>query len=307
MTVPPDFAWRQSTVGELLRCPRRFKLRHVDKVPVDHVVSGFAAPLGTADHAAIEVALRRANAGETATRGELVDAAIEGFQAAIHRAQDQGEHLDDEGVERALGLLEGERADRLERLARDPRIHAIDWRGIEHPFDFRERAGRRWHGTIDAWGVAKHRVERWSSSGRRGFIGQVADLAVPKAPTDSEGKRIPKKLPKRLNPAYRNALLAAGVQPLDVAKSRKRAKDADGKVIPKWLDPVVNPAWLEARALPKGPFIREVVVDFPLVLGSVRDAVRLADEGIFPASGALTGQCARCPFSHVCTSNPEQS
>ena len=355
--LPADFAWHQSTVGELLRCPRRFKLRHVEGLAVDHVVSGFAAPLGTADHAAIEVALKAANDGREATRGELLDAAIEGFQGAVERAQRQGEHLDDEGVDRALDRVEGERLERVERLARDPRIHAVDWRGIEVPFDFREAGGRRWAGTIDAWGVAKHHVDRWGAEGRdfwfplragekvlgdwktgdltplgrveraantqlgiyamalnrtergpfRLFIGQVADLATPKAPTDADGKRIPKNLPKRISPGYRNALLATGVAPGDIKNSRKRAKDADGNSIPKWLEPEPNPAYAAALERPKGPFIREVRVDWRVVLETVRAAVRLADERIFPASGALTGQCQRCPFSHVCTSNPERS
>lgn len=354
--IPSSFIWHQSKVAGLLRCPRRFKFRHVDKVPVDHTQSGYANILGSADHAGCELILHRANEGRTPTRDELLDAVHEGFAEALQRAHDNGEHTNPDTIDAAVAKLEGERLERLLALANDPRIRAIEWRGIEHPFKFTNRgldaAGRpwrrKWKGTLDAWGVAKTFVRDFGALGRdpvdihpgegvlcdwktgiatplgfvarvlnvqlgiyamalnrevratwRTFIGQIQDLDRPKAPTDDEGKRIPSKLPKQPNPAFAEAV---GIPLEEVATSKKRPKG-----IKKWLPEQPNPAFVEACSKPKGPLFREARVSFPLVLETVSQAIRQAEVGLFPASGALTDQCGRCPYQTHCTTTQEES
>lgn len=350
--IPADHAWHQSGVALLLRCPRRFWFRHVLRRKPDDYLTGYAAQLGTADHQAIELVLRRANEGEEPSRAELLDAAVAGFQEAVERSADRGETPDPEGVDRALERLEGERLDRLQVLAADPRIHAVEWRGIEEQFSFVDGHGRRWQGTIDAWGVAHTRCTEFGAEGRdpvdlepgdavcvdwktgdpqpfgyveralcvqlgiygmalarklryrwRTFLAYTQDLDRPKAPTDEEGRRIPKNLPKAINPAFAEA---AGLSPEEAAAYKGRPKGIP-KGVAKWLPEQPNPEFLAAVARPKGPLFREALVNYPLVLETVSAAITQAEAGLFPASGALTGQCRTCSYSNVCnqSENPE--
>ena len=367
----PDFRWRssfewhQSSVTLMLRCPRQFFLKNVVGLPPSHRANNYAHFLGTADHGGAEFILHQANEGRTPERGEVLDVVMEHFQGALYRAQDNGEDTDPEGLERACDRLENERLDRLMALANDPRIRAIEWRGIEWPFQFTNRGvdshgrawRRKWKGTLDAWGVARHFVRDFGAEGRepvhvsrgdgiladwksgllattpvgvtelrasvqlgiyamalnrkhpaswRTFLGLLVDLDKPKAPTDDEGKRIPKWLPEAMNPAFLAAMEERGVSAKDAEKTRKRAKDAEGNPIPKRLPQAPNPEFEAAVARPKGPLFREARVVYPLVVETVTAAIRQAEAGLFPASGALSGQCRMCPFSSVCTREEDQ-
>lgn len=355
-SVLRDFVWRQSTVANLLRCPRRFELEHVLQVPLDHEVSGYAAFLGTADHAALAHVLRCANAGEVPARTALLEVSLAAFAEAIEEAHARGETTDPEGVERALSRLEEERLDRVARLAEDQRVHAVHWRQIEHEETWVERGltpegrvyRRHWKCTLDAAGVAKRTIRDFGADGRdpvdiyqgegllvdwktgadtplggaerrlnlqlgvysgalarcersgprslRAFIGQVQDADQPKAPTDDAGKRIPKRLPKAINPEWARA---AGLSLEEAAATKGRPKGIS-KGVSKWLPEQENPAFVAACSKPKGPVFRECRVHLPLVMETVDAAIRQAEAGLFPASGALTGQCGRCPYSRVC-------
>jgi len=345
-----DHEWHQSDVGQLLRCPRAFALQHVEKRGRDHEVSGYAAPLGTADHAAIAWGLERLKGGLDVDKDSLLDAALEGFEGAVERAHQQGEHTDPEGLERALEQLEGVRLERLQRLLADPRVLAIDWRGVEAEFDL-HAGGRHWAGTIDAWGVATRDVPCFGKDGReevglrrgehvlvdwktgsatplgfmartlstqlaiyqmalapqhpgvqwRAFLAHVQDLDLNQRPKDAAGDFIPKRI-KQLNPAFADAL---GMEPDEAATSRKRPKDAFGNGIPKRIERL-NPAWKAAANQPKGPLFHECRVAWPVVLTTIQAALQAAEAGLFPATGAATGGCLRCPYRSTCTETQPQ-
>lgn len=133
---------------------------------------------------------------------------------------------------------------------------------------------------------------------RRYFIAHVQDVEPYVQPPG-----IPKNLPQEPNPAW---LKAVGL-PLDATaeqakKVRRRPKGEDGEPIEKWLPERVNPAWEAARSQPRGPVFYEARPVWPTVAQSVGDAIRMAEAGIWPASGALTGQCPRCPYARHCAS-----
>lgn len=354
-------AWHQSSVTTYLRCPRRFELRFVQGLRPDHTVRHFGAELGTADHAGVEHILRRATAGEEPERQEVLDVVLQAFEDAVARSQERGALHDESALQGALERLEGERLDRLMLLATDPRIHAVEWRGVEWQFELREaRHGRVWRGTLDAWGKARQdleqfgvlgrepvslregdvlvcdwktgelppfgRVERiqsvqlgiyamalaqefrrrgeWWNLGarRRTFLASLRDLDRPKAPKDQEGNRIPKNLPRSINPAW---LKATGLTEEQAKGSKKRPKDRDGNPIPKWIEGGPNPAYEAACGKPRGPVFHEALVDYPSVLRTIRHAVRGVELGVFPASGAATGQCPTCPYARVCAGDQD--
>jgi hypothetical protein len=351
--LPADFVWHQSSVAMLLACPERFRRRHVFGAPADHRATDYAAPLGTADHAGLEHVLRHAAAGTSVDRDALRDVVLGAFDDAVARATERGASPDPDGVGRAL-----ERLGRLLALAADPRLRAVDWRGIEWRFELTEREGRRWRGTIDAWGVAQADARGFGALGRepvdlrrgegvivdwktgepppfgpverarqvqlglyamalahgrpdieqvprwRTFVGALRDLDRPKAPTDGTGRRIPKRLPKELNPIF---VAAHDGDEAAARASKRRPRDAAGAPVPKWLPERLNPAWEAACARPRGPVFREARVDYELVLATVRAAVRQAELGLFPASGALTDQCRRCAYAPTCTQPEEEN
>lgn len=135
---------------------------------------------------------------------------------------------------------------------------------------------------------------------RRYFIAHVRDVDPYSSPPG-----IKKHLPQEPNPAW---LETVGL-PLDATvaqakKVRKRPKDDAGEPIEKWLQRI-NPEWEAARSKPRGPVFYEARPAWPTVAKTVNDAMRMADAGIWPASGALTGQCPRCPYARHCASaNP---
>lgn len=192
-------------------------------------------------------------------------------------------------------------------LGRDP-IHlaagervCVDWKtGALPPFDY---VARRRHVQLGVYAMAlaqEHR-RRFGAGGEwRLFLGLIQDLDRPKAPTDEDGKRIPKSLPKQINPQFAEA---AGMTPDEAAAFKGRPKGIP-KGVPKWLPEQPNPAYERAISQPKGPLFREARVDFDLVLETARTAIRQAELGLFPATGAATGQCGRCSFRTLCTNNP---
>lgn len=348
--LPQGYVWHQSGVGLMLRCALWFRYRHVDRLPGDHQAAHFAAQLGTADHAGAEVVLHAANAGEVAEPQAILDAQLEAFDDAVHRAREEGTTFDPEKVDRALERLELERLPRLVSLAGDRRVHAVEWHGIEDRFSIRERNGRRWKGTRDAWGVAREHVTEWGALGRepvelhpgdgvmvdwkagmlppfgfparvrspqlgiytmtlprearalagrwRTFLGLLQDLDRPKAPTDDSGQRIPKHLPKAINPEYRAAVGAESDEEAKASKKRPRG-------VAKWLERQLNPAYVAACERPKGPLFREAVPRFELVLQTVRAAVAQAEAGIWTPNGVATGACDLCPYQTQCTQSQE--
>lgn len=350
--LPKDFVWHQSGVGLMLRCGLQFYYSKVARLPGDHQAQHFAAQLGTADHAGCEVVLHAANAGEVAEADAILGAQLEGFDAAVQRASEEGTTFDHEKVERALERLEHERLPRLVALASDPRVHAIEWLGIEDPFNVRERNGRLWKGTRDAWGIAREYVAEFGAIGRepvdlhpgdgalvdwkagalppfdfparvrspqlglytmtlpaedrrkarrwRTFLGLLQDLDRPKAPTDDDGKRIPKHLPKRINPAFREAIGAESDAEAKASKKRPRG-------VSKWLEQELNPEFERACARPKGPVFREAVVRYPLVLETVSAAIAQAEAGIWTPNGVATGACALCPYQSICTQQDQET
>ena len=336
--------WHQSSVSRLLSCPRRFRLRYVDNAQAEIARTGWAAPRGTAQHAACELVLRSIAAGDaTPTREQLQSAMIQAFDDAIARAQDEGAVFEPEDLDRALGALDGEDLERMERFAQDRRLRAIRWEGIEHSFEL-VYPDRKWRGTIDAYGTATEYVPQFGREGResvdlypgdkilvdwksgyatplgriaralntqlaiydralggprrRLFVGNLRDLDQPKRPRDEFGQAIPKHLPKEPNPAFAEAV---GI-PLDqVASSKKRPRG-----IPKWLPERVNPAYEAALNQPKGPLFRECRVDLPRALETVRDAVRMAESGFYPATGVYTGACEFCEYARACVPLEEE-
>lgn len=349
----PAFAWRQSSVKQLMSCPRAFKLEHVDKLSPDYNVSHFAAPLGTADHATIAYGLAAIQAGEERSREELAAHGLEAFETAVREAEEGGASYDPEGLDRAFACLEGERLDRIVALLADPRVRSIRWLGLEEGFELADSFGHRWTGTIDAYGIAQEFIPAFGQLGRepvaiepgelvvadwktgecppfgfversrsvqlgfytvallrkrpellahgvRTFLGILQDLDRPTAPTDDEGKRIPKNLPKQINPEWATA---AGLSPEEAATTKGRPKGIPRGVL-KWLPEQPNPEFERACQTPKGPLFREARVAYGLVLEDVLAAIRGAELGLFPATGAVTGQCGYCPFSTVCLQRP---
>lgn len=350
--LPPGFVWRQSTVTAYLRCPRRVYLEHVAQVEPDYALDGYASIAGTAIHAACAAILNGLAVGAPATREDLAEVLAEAFDAAIVEEQERGATTDPERLQPALDRLLGEQLDLLALLAADPRIAAVDWRGVEEHFDFRDAHGRLWEGTIDGWGVVREGVRFGVASGGepvflvpgdrvvvdwksgdvpldhfaracnvqlgfyrsvladesgapppRAFLGALRDLERPKMPRDAQGESIPKNLSEP-NPAYAAAAgldLAAQGGLAAFEACRKRPQGADGKPIPKRLEQV-NPAWLEATSKPRGPVFWECRIDEPLVAQAMADAVDGARFGFWPPSGAITGECPRCPWRGRCPS-----
>lgn len=346
MTLPPDFPWHQSSITTYLTCPRRFELQYVRRVEPNPYLDHCAGLVGTAVHAGIDHTLHTIRAAETWNREETRLACLRGFEEGLARAERKGQAPNPETAQAALDRLNGEHMDRLEYLAGDSRIGEIDWRGIEDRFEWRDREGRLWRGTIDAWGVVNRNMLEFGWDGRhwvgakrgdviltdwkshdfdlptaarmlnvqlpvynmalrrarnerrpaRLFIARLRDLDRPKRPFDENGQPIKSKL-VRLNPEY---VKAVGLPEAQAEKSRKRPKDASGSPIPKRLEED-NSAYLEAIENPKGPLFHEIKPNWGLVRETIANVIRGAEAGVFPASGAQTGQCRRCEFRSSCT------
>jgi len=164
--------WHQSSIAKYLRCGRAFELRYLREVTPDHRVSGYAAPIGTAIHdgAALVLTRRRAKDAPRVTADELRGEVMGSFLDQIDRVHREGGDTDPDKVEAACSRLEDEHLPRLVALADDPRLSAIRWMGVEDPFHWADGDGRRFGGTIDAWGVALEDVPDWTTD-RRGPVG----------------------------------------------------------------------------------------------------------------------------------------
>lgn len=340
--IPPDHVWRQSSINEWLRCGRACELEATGVEP-RHELDGWAALIGDAVHVGIASVLRTlrdelvrpslvtVETGPTVNVEAIANVMHDAFASSVARAQDEGGVTDPDGVAAALERV-SEQAQLVAALSIDPRVLAIEWRGIEEPFTFEDAHGRKFSGTRDAWGVALRRIEAFAANGLelaavdqgdvvlvdwksgqdvavdhvarslnvqlaiyrtglpadarvRSFIGVVRDLERPKRPKDGEGV-IPSRL-KEENPAWRK-LVDEGMAP---AAASRRA--------PKWTERP-NPAYAEATSRPRGPVFHEARIDWPTVSRTVADVIDAARLGIFPASGASTGQCRRCAFRTRC-------
>ena len=156
-------SWRQSSITQYMRCPRLYRLQHVDRVQRDHSMSGYAGPLGTACHAVIESVL---TSRVPLSRQEVVSGLQRALQRAVESAQSKGDHTDPDGIERAFGKAEGAKADLIMRLQEDPRIRSIDWQHTEHRFTVPTSSGRTFTGTVDAIGTVRDPIPVFGSDGR---------------------------------------------------------------------------------------------------------------------------------------------
>lgn len=128
----------------------------------------------------------------------------------------------------------------------------------------------------------------------RTFLGVLRDLERPKLPRDPQGNSIPKRL-EEINPAYAQAV---GIKLEDRRALEQCRKRPTG--IPKWIERD-NPAWIEATSRPKGPLFHECTIDDALVARSIADAIDGARLGLWPAAGAVNGECRSCPWRTKCT------
>lgn len=135
----------------------------------------------------------------------------------------------------------------------------------------------------------------------RTFLAALKDMLPPSRPKDEHGESIPARL-RTINPAW---LEATGLSAEEAASSRKRPKDAAGQPITKWVEQD-NPAWIEATSKPRGPLFHECRVDEAVVTETIRSVVRAAEAGLWPAGGAVTGECRRCPMRGVCVARREE-
>lgn len=252
LELPADFTWRQSIVTDYLECPRRVYLQHVAQVPADYALDGYAAIAGTALHAAIAEVLNGLMAGDLPSREALAEILEESFTEALIEEQDRGASTDPARVATAIERLTTEQLDLAIALRDDPRLAAVDWRGVEEEFSFVDPHGRRFTGTIDAWGVAKQRVSLWGSTGRDRVSLEAGDLIVvdwktgTETPLDSASRALNVQLA-----VYRSVLdgpartFLAALRDLE---RPKRPKDAEGNGIPRMLEEF-NPAYAAAVGL----------------------------------------------------------
>lgn len=359
---PAGHEWRSCTLCQALRCPRQWKLQHVDGLAAAAHLTGYAGPIGDALHAGAALILQRSNAGQAPPRDELADVATRAFCEALAEDQKAGAVHDPETVAAAMDRLD-QRVDWLVRLAADPRVRAVEWQGIEYPVGpWQDQHGRTYTGTIDAWGVVRRDgARRWARDGRewrdlkpsevvivdwktgedldlgwaaralhvqlgyyalalrregievdRAFLGALADLHVTGEkgkPRDEHGNSIPRWLPSRLNPAYVAAfdVVRPGADPLSqervdrAAASKARPKDEAGNRIEKWLADEENPEWRRRVSEPRGALFHECALDLPVIATTVAAAIRGVEAGLFPATGAATGECGRCAWARHCT------
>ena len=340
--IARDFVWRQSTIADYLRCPRRVLLEHVQGMREDHRLTGYASIVGTALHEVAALALTHAQGGDELPADEAEACVDQAFGEALERAMEEGATTDEETVVPALERAQA-LAVHVAGLSADPRVRAIDWQGIEEEFSFELEDGRAFSGTIDAWGVARQRVELapgvivergqhvvvdWKSGEApvdypsrdlsvqlavyagsvvddvRDVVpayGLLRDLAPPLRPKAEDGGGIPAVI-RELNPCW---LELAGVSEAEAASSKKRPKDpTTGEPVVKWLERP-NPAHAEATSRPRGQVFYPARIDWQVVSQTVADVIDAARAGLFPAAGAVTGECRRCPLRTRCAHQGE--
>jgi hypothetical protein len=339
--VAPDHAWRQSELTDWLRCGRAFGLRYSGVAPRADL-DGWAALIGDAAHAAIAQGLRQRKAGVPVSPELLCEVASfmsEAFAAAVEKAQAEGATTDPEGAAGALERVD-EMAELVAALLADPRLDAIEWRGIEEPFSL-ELGGRRFRGTRDAWGVCVRRVEAFAACGSELVALEPGDVVVADWKSGSEVAVDHCSRSHNVQLGLYRAGLAGHVRTfIGVLRDLERPvrPRADGEVIkskikelnPRWLeltgleagptaesskkrptDPATgeaapkwierpNPAYVEACGRPKGPLFHEARIDRAVVAQTIADVIDAARLGIYPASGAASGACRRCAFRATC-------
>lgn len=340
-TLPPDFAWRQSTITAYLRCPRRVYLEHVLQLPSDHALDGYAAITGSALHEVIAHVVHHLDLSwSREALGALLDDA---FVRALQAAQYQGATTDPERVGPALERLQGEQLELVVALAEDPRLRAVEWRGIEEEFELVDQHGRRFQGHIDLWGVARERVQFGQASRGEPAWLNPGDVALIDWKTGTETALDWTTRAINVQLGFYSSVRLAGlgnvrafIGNLRDLRRPKLPKDERGESIPRHLEEVnpawaaavgidpadraaieacrkrpkdagpkwikrENPAWLEATSRPAGPLFHECRIDYGLVSCAIEDAIDGARFGLWPPSGATNGECPRCPFRTRCT------
>ncbi len=153
------------------------------------------------------------------------------------------------------------------------------------------------------------------------ILGKLVDYDHPKRPPrDDQGNVIPSKL-KMLNPEYiaaygqmkgwnrtkslEQATAAMPERLQEIETSRRQLRRGNGERIPKRIE-LENPAYLEACSKPKGPVLHRCEVDRPLTRRTIAHAIRGAEQGLFPASGALNGTCTWCEYKQECPDSDTQ-
>lgn len=252
--VAPDHAWRQSEINTWLRCGRAFGLAYAGAAPRADL-DGFAALLGEAAHAAIADVLRWRIRREVMPADVVRDAVSDEFGKAVERAQREGATIDPEHVERALERVD-EMAALVAALAADPRLDAVEWRGVEEPFALELRDGRRFHGTRDAWGVATKRVPAFAAAGLELAELEPGDVVLVdwKTGEDVAVDHCARALNVQLG-LYGAGLtghVRAFIGALRDLERPVRPRDGAGETIPSKLERL-NPAWLAATNQEAGP------------------------------------------------------
>jgi hypothetical protein len=339
--VAPDHAWRQSELNDWLRCGRAFGLRYSGVAPRADL-DGWAALIGDAAHEAIAQGLRQRKAGVALSPelgAEVATFMAEAFGAAVEKAQTEGATTDPEGIEGALERVD-EMAELVAALLADPRLDAIEWRGIEEPFDL--AVGGRWfRGTRDTRGVCVRRVEAFASCGAELVALEPGDVVVVDWKTGTEVAVDHCSRSHNVQLGLYRAGLAGHVRTfigvLRDLERPMRPRDAAGETIPSkierlnpaWLAGVgleagpaaeksrkrcldqdgknvpkwleePNPAYVAACSRPRGPVFHEARIDRAVVAQTIADVIDAARLGIYPASGAANGSCRRCAFRATC-------
>lgn len=252
LELPADFTWRQSIVADYLECPRRVFLQHVLQAPADYALDGYASIAGTALHAGIAEVLNGLTVGDLPSREALAEVLEEAFTEALVEEQERGAMTDPARLATAIERLTGEQLDLVIALRDDPRVRAIDWRGVEEEFEFTDAHGRRFTGTIDAWGVAREFVPAFGSSGRDRVSLSPGDVIVvdwktgTEVPLDGASRALNVQLA-----VYRSVLdgpVRTFLAALRDLERPKRPKDASGEGIPRTLEEF-NPAYAAAVGL----------------------------------------------------------
>lgn len=255
------YVWRQSAVTRYLTCGRRFELEDVLGVELDHVLDGFASVSGTALHATLAQVCLAANAGRIVAPDELERLLLDAFETEVARLAEAGTSFDDEAIGPALTRLREEHLPRVVAFAADPRIHAIEWLGVERPFAFEAVLGgraRKFTGTIDAYGRAKRDIVGFGMAGREPVDLRRGQLVLVDWKTGDQHAVDWTTLALSVQlGVYRLALdledqagddVLAFLGLLQDLDRPKRPRDAQGNPIPSKLT-TINPAWCAAAGV----------------------------------------------------------
>ena len=232
------------------QCPRQFWFQKVAKRDPDHAATGYAGPLGTAGHAGCQLVL----GDPEASRERVLEVMLGAFEDTLAKGQGEGRTYDPDQAERALERLESEHLEYVLRLAKDPRVRAIDWTHTELPFEWTDQHGRIFRGTVDAIGQAREYVEGFAVVGREAVDLEPGEWVLVDWKFGQELELSRVGLSLNLQLAFyslaatrrfpgRRLRTCLGVM-RDLATSQ-RPTDDDGCSIPKTLEEL-NPAYVEA-------------------------------------------------------------